>query len=214
MITSIKSKSKNVEDDITKFKLVRRQKGNSYVKKETLERQIQQIEQVHKDYPKVRFYDFHKQAERYYCDGLGGLKEECPKGRFLPDGYFFHYNAIFLIEIVNYSRLSKEKISNVIDWWFVYDCIEAQPVYLMEFDRWGKYVRDVFSEPYGRKKGKTALKECMNSMCESCHKNPQMIKIRHYNPYYAKNKNLSNFLPGKKICYECNETQEKNENNI
>ena len=94
MITSIKSKSKNVEDDIAKFKLVRNKKCNTTIKKETLEKQIRQVEQVHKDFPKVRFYDFHQQAKKYYNEALFGCEESYFKGMFLPDGYFFHYNAI------------------------------------------------------------------------------------------------------------------------
>ena len=193
MFTNIKSKSKNAEEDIAKFKLIRRQKGNGCIKKETLEKQIQQVEQVHKDFPKIRFYDFHKYAKKYYNEALFGYKEDYYKGEFLPDGYFFHYNAIFLIEIVDYSRLSKEKISRIIDWWFMYDGEECQPIYLMEFARGGKYVRDVWAEPIAKKNGKTALEECMNLMCEICNKNPQMIII---------NRSSEN---RKKICYKCNE---------
>ena len=144
------TRTKNSKEDVEKFIDVRQGKIFS-ISKETRDLQIQQVQQVHKDFPKVRFYDFHKQAKNYWDRDFADCLDDCDccyyrKASFLPDGYFFHWHGIFLIEIENHSRLTKERVGKVIDWYFQFDERIQTPIYLLEFNRFGKFQRKVWSE--------------------------------------------------------------------
>ena len=139
------TRTKNSSEDVEKFITARQGKSFS-ISKKTTELQIQQVQQVHKDFPKVRFYDFHRQAKKYWDNEY---MEEYTKAAFLPDGYFFHWHGIFLIEIENHSRITKEKISRIMHWWSPFDCEMNTPIYVLEFNRFGKFQRDVWTESFG-----------------------------------------------------------------
>ena len=110
-------KTSNPVEDVEKFELVRNyQPERGCIKRETLDLQIQQVQTIHKNFPHVRFYGFHKAAKEFAEKHYGCMWDYTRCTR-LPDGYFFNYPevevhpdipwnpAIFIIEIENYSRV-------------------------------------------------------------------------------------------------------------
>lgn len=148
-------KTSNPRDDVIKFEMVRNGNGKYFNKARN--KQIEQVKQIHSDFPCIRFYDWHKQgrkfAEKYFT--YYGYKK-CSR---LPDGYYFDYDeGIFIIEIENYSRLDKRRINDYRNWWDWFDCNEYIPLYLIEFNRFGKYQRDVIKESFSNERSIDILK--------------------------------------------------------
>ena len=149
-------KTKSASEDVKKFELIRNKSLNSKrgcISDETLELQIQQVKTIHEKFPLVRFYGFHKAAKEFALKHYGCIDdfERCPR---LPDGYYFDYPeepddpdkmwypSIFIIEIENYSRLNKERISDYIWWWYFFDGYEYTALHIMEFNRYGEFQKD------------------------------------------------------------------------
>ena len=108
-----------------------------------------------------------KYAKLMY-EGDFGFKEEYQSPTFLPDGYFIKYDKktndleIFLLEVENHSRVTDEKLNTIIIWWG--DNIDAEqycPIYLLEFNRFGGFQRQVWNEGY-EEDGFKLLKSYMN----------------------------------------------------
>ena len=147
-------KTNTPKEDLKKFIKIKSQEGKF---KDAHNLQIEAYLKVHEQYPLVRFYDFRKTArdvafkfyeyDEYMCDeyyhgyNLG----------FTPDGYFFGWDErgyldIFIIEVENTSRLTKDKINKIIDWWFMFDGDKATGLSILEFNRFGNYQRTILEE--------------------------------------------------------------------
>lgn len=161
-------KTKNSFEDVQKFEDIRMRKPSRKegkgVKRETIISQINQVKAVHKEFPLVRFYDFHNQAKIYQKNIFTGDEdyERCPR---TPDGYYFDQTlGIFLIEIENYSRVNDERIDDYISWWMNnFDCIEYVPLIIMEFNRFGNFQRDIHKESFDERSSIEILKEAVKN---------------------------------------------------
>ncbi len=157
-------RTENSEEDFEKFKLMRKSGKNRQ------QRQILQVEQVHKDFPKVRFYDFHKQGKKFALDNYG-CELDYDRCKRTPDGYYFSYPksqkhivwnpSIFLIEIVNYNRVSTNVRRDYIDWWNFFDGIEYTEFHIMEFNRFGRFSHDIIRETNDKRESIEILKGLM-----------------------------------------------------
>jgi len=169
-------KTKNSYDDVKKFELIRNgilDNKRGKISDKTIELQIEQVKTIHEEFPLVRFYGFHKSAKEFAEKHYGCIDdyEKCSR---LPDGYFFIYPekpenpnqiwlpTIFLIEIENYSRLNEDRINDYFNWWSFFDGIEYTTMHIMEFNRYGKYQRDVFGESPDERSADEILKGYMN----------------------------------------------------
>ena len=163
-------KSKTPEEDLHKFINVKNPDKHPRFKN-AYALQIQAYKKIHEEFPLVRFYDFKKQMAKYaklMYEGDFGFKEEYQSPTFLPDGYFIKYDKktndleIFLLEVENHSRVTDEKLNTIIIWWG--DNIDAEqycPIYLLEFNRFGGFQRQVWNEGY-EEDGFKLLKSYMN----------------------------------------------------
>tara|TARA_R100000951_G_C2561892_1_gene155881 strand:- start:62 stop:625 length:564 start_codon:yes stop_codon:yes gene_type:complete len=165
-------KSTTSEEDILKFTNIKNPDKASPRWKKAYELQITAYKKIHQEFPLVRFYDFKKQISKYakliYEDDFG-FKEQYQHPNFLPDGYFLQYDQdnnqleIFLIEVENKSRLTDEKLDTIKWWWL--DSIDVEkyvPIYLLEFNRFGGFQRQVLNEGF-KKDGFKLLKSYMNN---------------------------------------------------
>ena len=149
-------KTKNPMEDVEKFELVR--SGYSTLKRKTIDLQIQQVQTIHKNFPHVRFYGFHKTAERFADKHYGCMWDYVRCSR-LPDGYFIDPSyGIFIIEIENYSRVDKQRIDDYMDWWLFFDGIEYTAIHIMEFNRFGNFQRDIIKETFDERESVEILK--------------------------------------------------------
>lgn len=152
-------KTNNPADDVKKFELVRKSDpGKGDIKKETIDLQIEQVKAVNKEFPLVRFYGFHKSAKEFAEKHYGCIDdyEKCSR---LPDGYYFapHY-GIFIIEIENYSRIDDDRLYGYLNWWDFFDGIEYTALHIMEFNRYGKFQKDIIKESFDARDSVEILK--------------------------------------------------------
>jgi hypothetical protein len=158
-------KTDNSIDDARKFELIRNEALNSprgSIKDETLKLQIQQVQTIHKNFPHVRFYGFHKTAKEF-AEKHYGCEWDYARCEGLPDGYFFSYpHGIFIIEIENYSRVGKKRIQKYFNWWSFFDGIEYTALHIMEFNRFGEFQRDIMKETYDERESTEILKGVKN----------------------------------------------------
>jgi hypothetical protein len=161
-------KTINSFEDVQKFEEVRMinvsKKRGRGVKNETLIKQINQVKAIHKKFPLVRFYDFHKQAQ-IFQENLFEESADYERCRRTPDGYYFDQTlGIFLIEIENYSRVTDVRLEDYISWWADnFDWIEYVPIIIMEFNRFGAFQRNIIKETYDKRSSVKILKEAMKN---------------------------------------------------
>ena len=153
-------RTKNPMDDVRKFELVRNYNpSRGAIKRETLDLQILQVQTIHKNFPQVRFYGFHKAAKEF-ADKHYGYMWDYDKCKRLPDGYYFNYPyGIFIIEIENYSRVDDARTDNYIDWWSFFDGIEYTALHIMEFNRFGEFQRNILKESWDERQSTEILNE-------------------------------------------------------
>ena len=153
-------KTDNPIDDAKKFALVRNyQPEKGAIKRETLDLQILQVQTVHKNFPHVRFYGFHKTAKEF-AEKHYGCMWDYSRCKRLPDGYFFSYPyGIFIIEIENYSRVDESRTFDYWNWWSFFDGIEYTALHIMEFNRFGEFQRDIIKETHDKRESVEILKE-------------------------------------------------------
>ena len=149
-------KTKNPIDDVRKFELIRNEALNSTrgaIKDETLKLQIQQVKTIHKNFPQVRFYGFHKAAKEFADKHYFSY----PEAEVHPD---IPWNpSIFIIEIENYSRVDEERTTGYFNWWSFFDFIEETALFVMEFNRFGEFQRDILKETGDKRESVEILKE-------------------------------------------------------
>ena len=166
-------KSTTPEEDILKFVNIKNPEKAHPTWKRAYELQILAYKKIHEEFPLVRFYDFKKQIAKYvkliYEDDFG-FKEIYEHPNFLPDGYFLNYDKddnfleIFLIEVENKSRVTDEKLDHIIWWWLDnVDSTKYCPIYLLEFNRFGGFQRQILNEGF-KKDGFKLLKSYMNNV--------------------------------------------------
>ena len=166
-------KTKNPIDDVRKFELIRNEALNSTrgaIKDETLKLQIQQVKTIHKNFPQVRFYGFHKAAKEF-ADKHYGCIWDYDRCKRVPDGYYFSYPeaevhpdipwnpSIFIIEIENYSRVDEERTTGYFNWLSCFYFIEETALFVMEFNRFGEFQRDILKETGDKRESVEILKE-------------------------------------------------------
>tara|TARA_Y100000310_G_scaffold340652_1_gene437201 strand:+ start:1593 stop:2126 length:534 start_codon:yes stop_codon:yes gene_type:complete len=164
-------KTDNPIDDAKKFALVRNyQPEKGAIKRETLDLQILQVQTIHKNFPHVRFYGFHKTAKEF-AEKHYGCMWDYSRCKRLPDGYFFSYPesethpdipwnpSIFIIEIENYSRVDESRTFDYWNWWSFFDGIEYTALHIMEFNRFGEFQRDIIKETHDKRESVEILKE-------------------------------------------------------
>tara|TARA_Y100000310_G_C20223642_1_gene596876 strand:+ start:61 stop:582 length:522 start_codon:yes stop_codon:yes gene_type:complete len=163
-------KTKNPMDDVRKFELVRNHDpGRGVIKRETLDLQILQVKTIHKNFPQVRFYGFHKAAKEF-ADKHYGCMWDYSRCKRLPDGYYFSYPekevhpdipwvpSIFIIEIENYSRVRESREFDYWSWWNFFDFIEETALHIMEFNRFGEFQRDIMNTAHDKRESTEILK--------------------------------------------------------
>ena len=165
-------KSTTSKEDILKFTNIKNPDNASSKWKKAYELQILAYKKIHQEFPLVRFYDFKKQMFKYaklMYNGDFGFNEQYINPTFLPDGYFIKYDKktndleIFLLEVENKSRLTDEKLDKIIKWWlYSIDGEQYCPIYLLEFNRFGGFQRQVLNEGF-KKDGFKLLKSYMNN---------------------------------------------------
>ena len=163
-------KTNNPVEDVRKFELVRNYDPNrGVIKRETLDLQILQVQTIHKNFPQVRFYGFHKAAKEFAKKHYG-CEWDYDRCNRLPDGYYFSYPeaevhpdlpwnpSIFIIEIENYSRVGDEREMDYFIWWNFFDFIEQTDLHIMEFNRFGEFQRDIIKETHDKRESTEILK--------------------------------------------------------
>ena len=164
MDTQLKNwKTKTPHDDVLKHLMLKRNKPNS-MKESTYELQKLQIQKIHRNFPSLRLYGFHKEAKKYAIEKWNVCSEDYERPIGLPDAYIFDEKGVFIVEIENHSRLTDIRINNYYAWWQQIDFIQYVPLYLMEFNRFGEFQRDVIKESFDERPSTEILKEVCNKL--------------------------------------------------
>jgi hypothetical protein len=139
-------KTKNSYHDILKFQMIYRNKS-AHITQETHDLKIESALKVFNDFPGVRFYGFHNSAKEFGVKNYYFDAEDYDSDCGIPDGYLFSEDyGIFIIEIENTSRVTKQRLGRYSWWWSKFDNIDYTPIYIMEFNRFGVYQRDLLRE--------------------------------------------------------------------
>jgi|10_taG_2_1085330.scaffolds.fasta_scaffold86793_2 hypothetical protein len=142
-------KSKNAKEDMLKWTKTHNPSTCSKRLSKAYELCIQAYQNIHKEFPLVRFYNFHQQLRQVVVNNIL-YEDDYSRPDFLPDGYFLEVDErgfvdMFLIEVENKSRFTKERLDRVTTWFADIDCCQETGMVILEFNRFGNYQRTVWT---------------------------------------------------------------------
>lgn len=167
MDTQLKNwRTNNSWHDILKFQMIHRYRGQ-HICKETYDLKISSLLKVYHAFPSVRFYGFHSSAKEFGVKNYDWDAEDYENNCGIPDGYLFSKDCgIFIIEIENTSRVTSKRLDDYLAWWTQFDGYKSTPLYIIEFNRFGEFQRDVIKESFDKRPSV----EILDQACKKLHK--------------------------------------------